>query len=151
MFNMITVFVDDRPLSLPSRFSSGDIMNDIAAEVLNVIQLRRIKAKLRYLLSHGEVLEDGLQEKLLELLKVDLVPYPTLDDEDADDDPILAEALAIAKDLITKRMAQEGLPPPKGLDLHAKALVDGMPSLMERARLRVEARYLAAKTALEGM
>ena len=72
-----------------------------------------------------------------------MLPYATLDDGD-DDDPILLEAMAIARELIIKRMATEGLPPPKGLDMHAKQLVDNQPKIVELARKRVEERHKAA-------
>jgi hypothetical protein len=55
----------------------------------------------------------------------------------------------MARDLIVQRMAQQGLPPPKGLDEHAKALVKGLPELQERARLRIEARYKAASAVIQ--
>jgi hypothetical protein len=142
---MPTVFIAGLAVPLPSRFTKGDTIGEVAAWVLNDIQHRRVKAKLRWLLSRGDVDSNGLQAKALELCQAELVPYSTLDDGDEDTDPVLAEALTMAREMIVSRMAQEGLPPPKGLDTHAKALVDGLPELQERARLRVEARYKAAE------
>lgn len=140
---MPTVFIANLAVPLPTRFVAGDLATEIAAALLNDIQLKRVKAKLRWHLQKGDVLPDGLQAKAHELMKLELVPYITLDDGE-EDDPVLLEALAMARDLIVTRMAQEGLPPPKGLDVHAKALVDANPALQEKARLRVEARYKAA-------
>lgn len=145
---MPTVYINNLAVVLPSRFAAGDIATDIAAQVLHEVQLRRIKAKLRYLLAKGDINLDGLQDKAIELNEAELVPYGTLDDDD-DSDPVLVEALAMARELIISRMAQEGLPPPKGIDAHAKALVDGAPAIQERARLRIEARYRAANAAIE--
>jgi hypothetical protein len=149
---MPTVFINSLAVMLPSRFAAGDIIDEVAAAVLNDVQLKRIKARLRWALSRGDVNPDGLQARALELSKAELVPYATMDDDDEGEtlDPVFVEALAMARELITSQMAKEGLPPPKGLDLHAKALVDANPALQERARLRIEARYRAANAAIEG-
>lgn len=145
---MATVFIGNLAVMLPSRFKAGDECDDIMAQMLNDIQLRRIKARLRWLLSRGELSMDELQTKAVSLLDIELVPYSLADDDDPDSDPIFVEAMAIARELITAHMAKEGLPPPKGLDLHAKALIDGMPDIIERARLRMEARYRAANAVI---
>lgn len=123
-------------------------MTENNADVLNDIQTKRIKSKLRYLLQRGDILAHELDAKALELSSLELVPYATLDDDEEGSDPILSEALNMARELIISRMAQEGLPPPKGIDLHAKALVDAMPEIQEKARLRIEARYNAANAAI---
>lgn len=146
---MPTVFIANLAVILPSRFAVGSIADEIAAKVLNDIHLRRVKAKLRWLLSRGEINANELQTRALELNEAELVPYATLDDDDSEADPIFIEALSMAREIIVSRMAQEGLPPPKGLDLHAKALVDAMPEIQEKARLRIEARYNAANAAIE--
>jgi hypothetical protein len=143
-----TVFIDNLAVVLPSRFAEGDDIGEIAAKVLNDIHLRRIKAKLRWLLSRGEINVNEIQTKAIELNDAELLPYATLDDDDSEADPIFMEAMSMARELIVGRMAKEGLPPPKGLDAHAKALVDGMPEIQERARLRIEARYNAARAAI---
>lgn len=148
---MPTVFIANLAVILPSRFAAGDICNETAAEMLNEIQLRRIKSRLRYLIQRGDIAPEELQAKALVLLEGDLVPYATQDDDDTEGDPVYLEALAMARELIVGRMAQEGLPPPKGLDTHAKALVDGMPDIQEKARLRIEARYNAASAAIGGI
>lgn len=146
---MPTAFIANLAVALPVRFSAGTILDETSAYWLNEIQHRRVKAKLRWLLQRGEINPVEVQGRALELCAQPLAPYVLLDDEDGDTtDPILLEALSIAKDLITTRMAQEGLAPPKGIDQHAKALVDARPALMETARKRVEARYLAAASAL---
>ena len=141
---MPTVFLDTMVVSLPSRFAEGQELDERAAEMLNIILLRRIRAKLRYLLDRGDILVTDLQAKANELVALPMKVASTLDDSE-DEDPILLEALNIARDMITARMAQEGLPPPRGLDAHAKALVDGVPAIQEQARKRIEARYLAAQ------
>jgi hypothetical protein len=145
---MPTVFIANLAVVLTSRFAAGDIADETAAKMLQEIQLRRIKARLRWLLSRGELAPEELQAKAEALLEVELTPYSTADDDDPENDPVFVEAMTIARDLIILRMAQEGLPPPKGIDLHAKALLDGMPDILERARLRIEARYRAASTAI---
>jgi hypothetical protein len=147
---MPTVFINNIAVILPSRFALGQALTENAALVLNDVQLKRIKARLRYMLAHGDVNTDGLQDTALALLDTDLVPYATIDDDDENLDPVLEEALSIARELIIGRMAAEGLPPPKGLDVHAKALVDGQPKIQEQARRRIEARYKAAQDILEG-
>lgn len=147
---MPTVFIGSVAVSLPQRFTAGDTLSENAADVLNDVQLKRLKARLRYMLAHGDVNADGLQATALNIMSQELVPYATLDDDDENVDPVLEEALSIARDMIVGRMAAEGLPPPKGLDAHAKALVDGQPRIQEQARLRVEARFRAAQEILEG-
>jgi hypothetical protein len=106
---------------------------------------------MNYLASRGEIDANTASAVLRDLVSAPLQPGATLDDFDGFVDPILEEALAIAKDIIARRMAAEGLPVPKGIDTHAKALVDAMPDLREKARLRVEARYRAAAEALAGV
>lgn len=146
---MPTVFIANMAVALPSRFATGDTMDEVAAEVLNDIQHRRIKAKLRYLLTRGEIDANDIQQKANELSSADLVPYSTSEDDDTDSDPIFLEAMSMAREIIVSRMAKEGIPPPRGLDIHAKALVDAMPALQERARLRIEARFRAAAAIAE--
>lgn len=144
---MATVFIDGKAISLHRRFAEGDVMDEIIADILNSIQKRRIMARIRYMLRRREISEAEAPAKILQLYEEELTLYSIYDDED-NPDPILEEAMGMARELIVTRMAQEGLPPPKGLDTHARALVDGMPDLQEKARLRVEARYQAAQAAL---
>lgn len=146
---MPTVFIAGLAIPLSSRFAPGQAMSENAASVLNVIQRQRIVARLRYLVAKGDISPAELQAKAEELSRLDLQPYSTSDDDDSENDPVYVEALAMARELIVGRMAQEGLPPPKGIDTHAKALVDAMPQLQEKARLRIEARYRAANSAIE--
>lgn len=139
---MPTTFIAGFALDLPQRWQAGDPIDATIAEILDYILHRRVQARLRWMLTRGEILEAELQSKALELCAQDLKPHLTLDDDA--DDPILLEALVIARELITSRMAAEGLPPPKGLDDHARVLVNSMPQLQEQARKRIEARYKAA-------
>jgi hypothetical protein len=142
-----TIFIEDTAVNLPTRFRAGDTLDELAANVLNDIHLRRLRAKLRWLLNNGSILQEHLQSKAQELNIAPLMPYATLDDgEDMEgSDPILAEAMSIARELILSRLAREGLETPKNLDMHVKQLVDNMPQLHERARQRVEARFRAAQ------
>ena len=143
--------INNLVISFPRKTLAGEAMTEQGAALLCAIQRNRIVAKIRYLLSRGEIAPAEAQAKALELAEHPLVPYLTLDDEGAEGDPILEEAMAIARELIVRRMAEEGLPPPKGLDIHAKALVDNMPAIQEQARVRIEARYKAAAAAIEGI
>lgn len=146
---MPTAFINGLAINLPSRFAEGDKADAIALALLNEIQHRRVKSQLRYMLAHGDINPDGLQQRADELMAKELVPHLTPDDDDeAENDPVFKEALSMARELIISRMAAEGLPPPKGIDVHAKALVDGMPDLQEKARARVELRQRIAIEAL---
>lgn len=147
---MPTIFVNGVAIPLQPRQGelAGDPILVYHAQILDEILHRRVKAKLRYLLERGELYPQDVQAKAEELCAQDLKPYATLDDSD-DEDPILIEAMIIARDIIISRMAAEGLPPPKNLDLHAKQLVDNLPHLQEQARKRVEDRYRAATEVLE--
>jgi hypothetical protein len=147
----ITLFIDNRVMQFEKKYKEGDLLDEIGAELLNDIQHKRVKAKIRWLLSRGEISPDEVQSRADLLMEQPMLPYLTTDDDGADIDPVLQESLSIARELIVGRMAKEGLPPPRGLDNHAKALVDGMPQIRENARLRVEARYRAAADALKGM
>lgn len=145
---MPTIFINGLAVPLPYRDGEkpGDPLQPIHRLILDMILHRRVKAKLRYLLDRGEILPSELQAKALALCEEPLKPYLTLDDDE--EDPVLVEAMVIAREVITSRMAQENLPPPKNLDLHAKQLVDNIPQLQETARKRLEARYRAAQEAL---
>lgn len=145
---MATTFIDGQFVILPVRFAAGDTIGPAAAALLCDIQHRRVKARLRYLLDRGEIAPHELQAKAEELCCQELTVQSTFADDDDNADPILDEALIIARELIVSRMAKEGILPPKGLDNHARALVEAVPEIQERARLRVEARYAAANSAL---
>lgn len=147
---MPTIFIAGLAVTLPSRFAEGDIATETSAAMLNDIQQKRISARLRRLITRGEIREDELQAKAEQLMELSMVPYITLDDGEIETDPVALEAIDMAKTLITTKMAREGLPPPKGLDDHARNLVDQMPKIMEAARLRIEARYRASETILAG-
>ena len=148
---MPITIIDNIVISFPRKTLQGDPITEQGAALLCQIQKNRIVAKIRYLLTRGEISPAEVQGKVNALAAEPLVPYLTLDDDGAEGDPILEEALNIARELIVQRMAEEGLPPPKGLDTHAKALVDNMPAIQEQARVRIEARYKAAAAALEGI
>jgi hypothetical protein len=141
----ITVFIANLAVRLPRRYTT---LTAEACDILNDIHCKRIKAKLRYMLDRGELAPQDAQAKADELVAAGLSLAPTPDDDDSGPDAIQAEALAIARDLIVSRMAKENLQPPKGLDLHAKALVDAMPEIQEQARLRLQARFAAANAAI---
>ncbi len=140
---MTTVFIANLAVNLPSRFSAGDELDEISARVLHNIWAKRLSARLRWMKDRGELDAQTIQAKAIELARQELAPYSISEDAD-EDDPIMAEAMTLARDLITARMAAEGIPPPKGLDQHARALVEQVPALVEKARLRVEARFKAA-------
>lgn len=144
---MPTVFINNLAVVLPSRFAAGQEIGENAAAVLNEIQHQRVRVRLRRLVQRGELAEEEIQPKADAFMAEELEPYG-VGDEDIENDPVFKEALGMARELIVGRMAAEGLPPPKGIDNHAKALVEGMPALMEKARLRVEARYRAAAAAI---
>jgi len=137
-----TVFINNQAIVLPVKFSAGDCLTPIAADLLHEIQIKRIKVKLRWLFQRGEILAEELQTKANELMSLELLPYSSTEDSE-EEDPILTEAIIIAREIIVGRMAKEGLPPPKNLDLHAKALVDNSPKLQEIARQRIEAKFQA--------
>jgi|HubBroStandDraft_4_1064222.scaffolds.fasta_scaffold204324_2 hypothetical protein len=141
---MPTIFIANLAVPLPLRFVEGNTLGENEAAVLADIQLKRVKSRLRAMAAKGDIGPEDLQTQAFALMQLELVPYATSDDDDNDDDPIFVEALAIACELICASMAQQGLPPPRGLADHAKALVDGRPDLQEQARKRIEARYRAA-------
>jgi hypothetical protein len=140
---MTTAFIGGRAVVLPNIVEAGMPMTDTHAALLTGIWLKRLSSKLRWLLDRGQIDAQGVQIKALELATEDLAPYNIAEDAD-EDDPVLVEALAMAEAVINSRMAAEGLPPPRNIDQHARALVAAMPALVEKARLRVEARYQAA-------
>lgn len=146
---MSTQFIAGFAIALAPRFAPGGAMDEVAADVLNDIQHRRVKARLRYLITRGELHAHEVQRKAEELCALPLSPATTFDDSD-ENDPILEESMVIARELIVKQMAAEGLPAPKGLDIHARALVEAVPAIQERARQRVEEKYRAA-TATAGV
>lgn len=148
---MPTVFIANMAVKLPSRFAEGDIATETAAGLLNEIQVNRVRAQLRHAFERGKLAPEELQGKADELMAQPLRPGTTTDDDPETDDPIMHEALSIARELIVSRMAAEGLPPPKGIDTHAKQLVDNMSEIYDKARLRLEARHRAAAEALEAL
>ena len=140
---MATVFIAGTAVVLPSRFAEGQCLDPLDAALLNQIWLKRLYTRLRRLLALGQLDAQSVEAKIAEMHTEDMTPYSLAQDAD-EDDPVLLEAIEIAKEIITQRMAQENMMPPKNLDNHAKALVEGMPAIVEQARMRVEARYQAA-------
>lgn len=140
---MPTVFIAGAAVNLPSLFKEGHVLNAHNAAFLNQIWLKRLSTRLRRLLVLGQIDATSIKAKAAEIHAEELAPYSIAADADADD-PVLVEALDMARALITQRMAQENIMPPKNLDNHALAVVEGMPALVEQARMRVEARYQAA-------
>lgn len=63
-------------------------------------------------------------------------------------DPVYAEALELAREMILTKLTTQGLPAPRSLDAHAEALLTGNDELLERAKLRVEARIEIGRKAL---
>ena len=146
---MPTVFIASQAILLPMRFAPGAMCSEHEAAILHDIQRKRLVARVHYLVQKGELTSDQIQQKVNEFCAAELAPRALLEDDDeGETDPIFAEALDIARTLIITSMAQQGFPPPKGLDAHARALVDGNPTVVEQARLRVEARYRAAVQAI---
>jgi hypothetical protein len=143
---MPTVFVAGVAVNLPRRFSEGDVLTETTAWVLTNVQHNRLTARLRALLTNGHILPAELQARAELLSQEELTPYSVLDLEE--DDPVMAEALSIAKEVINAKLASEGLDVPKNINDHAKALVEAVPAIQEQARLRVEARYQAGATLL---
>lgn len=149
---MATVFIAGLAVKLEQRWRAGQELDEVTAGLLNEIKVRRTVAKLRYLLDKGDLSPAELPAKAIELQCQPLERGTVSADLDSDeDDPILTEALEMAKELLIAHMASEGLPPPKGLELHAKALVDARPDLQELARKRVEARFAAAAAAMANL
>lgn len=143
---MQTIFIEGIAVVLPYREGErpGDPLGPLGAQILDYVLHRRVKAKLRWMLEKGDILKEHVQDKARELCALPLKPHAMIDDSD-DADPVLSEAMEIARSVIIARMAAEGLPPPKGIDTHAKQLVDNIPQLVEQARKRIEARYRAAQ------
>lgn len=147
---MPLVFIPPFALNLPSRFAAGDLLDETFAEFLNQLQLKRVRSKLRHMYGRGEISDENAQAIANALCKQPLAAHISSSDDDLPD-PIGDEALAIARDLIISRMAHEGLPPPRGLDNHAKVLLEARPEILERARKRVEARFVAAAQAMKDL
>lgn len=145
---MRTVFIGRTALLLKPRPGEqpGDPMTAEHVNILGAILHNRVKARLRYMLERGDILPAELQAKADELCAQPLSAYPLFENDS--DDPIHSEAMEIARTLITQKMAEERLPPPKNLDTHAKQLVDAVPAIIEKARQRLEARYRAAEDLL---
>lgn len=145
---MLTVFIGGLAVRLAPRFAEGDIIDETAAVVLTRVWTARLAQRLRWLQSRGELDWPSMQAKADELALQPLGPPALSDTLSGDNDPVLQEAMTMAREIINAHMAQENLPVPKAIDEHARALLDGMPHLIERARARVEARYEVANAAL---
>ena len=126
---MPTVFIAGMAVNLPSRFKAGHVLDHADAALGNQIWLKRLAARLRRLLKLGQIDATSIDERVREIHAEELAPYSIAQDAD-DDDPVLAEAMEMAKALITQRMAQENIPPPKNLDAHARAVIEGVPAIV---------------------
>lgn len=144
---MPTTFIAGLAVNLPSRFKEGYVLDADDAELLNQIWLKRVVSRVRRLLALGQLDAQSIDAKVSEFHAEDLTPYSVATDA-AEDDPVLLEAFDMAKELISQRMAKDNVPPPKNLDIHAAALVEGIPALVEQARMRIEMRHQAAAALL---
>lgn len=69
--------------------------------------------------------------------------------EASDEDVFMQEAVRIARELIQKSLAKEGITiTPPTIDSHARALVDASPEIREQARLRLATRSTVSAAAL---
>jgi hypothetical protein len=136
-----TEFICGVAVVLPPVYFVGEPMDETVVEMLHRLHVGRVTARIHFMLAKGLIGNEEIYAKAQEIAAEGLRNYvPEADD----DDPVQIEAMTMARSLIVSRMSAEGLPPPKGLDAHAKALIEGMPALLEQARKRVEARYRAA-------
>lgn len=143
---MPLTFISGIAVELPQRFTAGQAIDETEAEILSQIHVSRIRGRLGWMLKQGTITEAELPSKAEELALLDLSPL-TINEAD-EDDPILAEALIIARDMITQRLASEGLAPPKNLDEHAKVLIDALPHIRAMAVKRLEERHKIARESL---
>lgn len=144
---MPTLFIANTLVVVPARFVEGSVLDEVSAAILNDIHIRRLRARIAYLLQRGELGPEEVQAKAFAIAQEDLAPGIKEADDDLPD-PIYSEAVGIACDLILRKMREQGLPEPKHIAEHAKALVEGNPAFEEQARKRLEARHRAAMEAL---
>ena len=137
--------IDGITLELPLLFNAGDIIDDDGAWALNEMMLTRLRERTRWRLRQGVVTTITVQSVVEEMVSA----FTFDSGEPCDvDEPVMEEAITLAREMITKSLAKDGLPPPKNLEEHAKTLAEQSDQLRERARLRVEARLNAALAAL---
>jgi hypothetical protein len=140
---MTTTFIDNVAVPLALRYHGGNILDENGAEVLHYIWSKRLLTRLRYIFEKGETDPVILQLKAAEIAASPMRPYTIVDDAE-ENDPILLEAMEIARNAIKTKLQAEGLPIPAKLDIHARALVEGVPVIIEEATRRIEARLRAA-------
>ena len=144
---MPTVFINGTAVVLATRFTAGQPMSPTGAALLNAIWQKRVAVRLRRLLTLGQIDKNGIPAKIAAFAAEELTPYSIAQDAD-DNDPVLEEAREVAKAILLHELAKANTPPPRSLDGHIQALIEGMPGIIEQARLRVEARYKAVSDLL---
>ena len=137
-------FIGNQTVPLPRRAVAGQALTPVEAAILTEIHHARIASQLRYMLAKGTITKRQLQQKAIELAKL---PLTAGADEDASD-PVLLEAIALAKEMLTAEAVREGLPT-KTIEARAKAVVDANPALRAKAQERLAAKYTMMQSILE--
>jgi hypothetical protein len=141
---MQTIFIHDTPVRVQDPFAEGHRLTEAQAEVLNSLWLNLLLARLRWVANKNPDIDAAsFQSKARETAEI-----LELSADGIDTDPVWDEAMTIGRELITSKLAAEGLPPPPNLDMHAEALLEASEDIIAQARNRVEIRRRVANQAL---
>lgn len=147
---MISVFFPScgETLELAERYAAGDTVDAAISALLHNTLIMRLRSRIAWRLEKGRLAEADVAAEAQRLwLEISFEN----DDFDLGDDPIDAEAFAIAKELITSQLAKEGLAVPKGIDDHARTLASESEAIRAKAKARVDAKRAVAVAAVQGL
>lgn len=144
-----TVFIHETAIRLRDTFPPGHILTASDAAVLNTIFLNRFVSRMGWKLKR----EDGaVSAAQIAAWAGEVAESVALMDSTGEmDDPIREEALQLARDMILEKLAEDNLPSPPGIEVHAEELLEGMPQLLDQAKRRMEIRREVAAQALNAL
>jgi len=133
-----TAFIHDTPIHVPEAISPGHQLSADEAAVLNNLWLGLFTSRLRWFINRTEGLTSSDVHAKAQAIDSEL----DLSGLGSEPDKIWDEAMSLARELISRQLEADGLPPPTNIDLHAEELVNATPSLLAQAQQRVEVRRL---------
>lgn len=146
---MPTVYIANKAIDLPVKFVAGQVLSEAEALFFNREYLKRLGAQIRWRKDRKEIDERNIQPEATKLGLNFVFHESQIDDTDDDNDPVIAEAMKIAIELIRKEMATSGITEIPNLEIHAKAVVEGSQAIRDKARARVEARWKLVQESMD--
>lgn len=136
MFTVVGPFL----IPVSPRYLESHELTPAEAAAANFCWLERFYRRVNYAVARNPDWTEAEIFAEAERLESELESFA----EQNNSDPIMTEAIIIAKEQLELRLEAEGLPVPTGIEAHTKVLAENNEAIQAEARLRVEARLRAS-------